>query len=57
VDPADPEVRTEAARSREILVELRATPFVERLDTALARGARDRAPAATTAESADRAPV
>jgi tetratricopeptide (TPR) repeat protein len=57
MDPTDPDARTEAARSRDILVELGATPFVERLDTAMARGARDRAPAATTAESADRAPV
>jgi class 3 adenylate cyclase/tetratricopeptide (TPR) repeat protein len=57
MDPTDPDARTEAARSRDILVELGATPFVERLDTARARGAPDPAPAATNVESEDRAPV
>ena len=37
LDPANPEVRAAAQRSREILVRLGATPFVERLDAALSR--------------------
>ena len=37
LDPANPEVRAAAERSREILVRLGATPFVERLEAALAR--------------------
>jgi tetratricopeptide (TPR) repeat protein len=37
LDPAEPGVRAAAERSREILVRLKATPFIERLDAALAR--------------------
>jgi hypothetical protein len=40
LEPADPEVRAVADRSREILVGLGARPFVERLDAAMARSAR-----------------
>ena len=49
LDPADPEVRAAAEAAREILVRLRAAPFIARLDAALARSA-DRAghPAAST---------
>ena len=36
LDPADPEVRAAAESAREILVLLEATPFVVRLDAALA---------------------
>jgi len=37
LDPADPDVRAAAEAAREILVRLGATPFVARLDDALAR--------------------
>ncbi len=37
LDPREPEVQAAAARSREILTRLRARPFLERLDAALAR--------------------
>jgi hypothetical protein len=37
LDPADPEVRAAADAAREILVRLRAAPFIARLDAALAR--------------------
>jgi hypothetical protein len=37
LDPADPDVRAAAASSREILTRLRAAPYLERLDAALAR--------------------
>jgi hypothetical protein len=37
LDPANPDVRAAAERSREILVRLGAAPFVERLDAALSR--------------------
>jgi len=37
LDPSDPEVRAAADTARETLVRLRAQPFVERLDAALAR--------------------
>ena len=40
LDPADPEVRAAGEAAREILVRLRAAPFIERLDAALARGRR-----------------
>ena len=59
MDPSDPDVRAEAERSREILVDLGATPFVERLDEALARGAAHRAatPPLVGAEAHDRTPA
>jgi class 3 adenylate cyclase len=37
LDPAEPEVRAAADAAREILTRLRAQPFLERLDTAMAR--------------------
>ena len=37
LDPAEPEVRTAAEAAREILARLRAGPFLERLDAAMAR--------------------
>jgi len=37
LDPAEPEVRAAADSAREILSRLRAQPFLERLDTAMAR--------------------
>jgi len=37
LDPAEPEVRAAADAAREILIRLRAQPFLERLDTAMAR--------------------
>ena len=37
LEPADPEVRAAAEAAREILVRLRAAPFIARLDAALAR--------------------
>jgi hypothetical protein len=37
LDPTDPEVRSAGETAREILVRLRALPFIERLDAALAR--------------------
>jgi tetratricopeptide (TPR) repeat protein len=37
LDPSNPEVRAAAQSTREILVRLRAQPFIERLDAALAR--------------------
>jgi hypothetical protein len=37
LDSADPEVRAAAEAAREILVRLGATPFIARLDAALAR--------------------
>jgi class 3 adenylate cyclase/tetratricopeptide (TPR) repeat protein len=36
LDPAEPEVRAAAAASREVLVRLRAAPFIARLDDAMA---------------------
>jgi hypothetical protein len=42
LDPADPEVRAAAEAAREILVRLRAAPFVARLDAALAGGGEGR---------------
>ena len=57
MDPSDPDVRAEAARSREILVELGATPFVERVDTALSRPPRERMEVSAMAESDDRTRV
>ncbi len=49
LDPAKPEVRAAAEAAREILVRLKATPFVERLDAAMARKeARAPAGSATT---------
>jgi class 3 adenylate cyclase/tetratricopeptide (TPR) repeat protein len=39
LDPADPEVRAAAEAAREILVRLRAAPFIARLNAALARSA------------------
>ena len=51
LDPSDPEVRAVAEAAREILVRLRATPFIERLDAALARAAEAQPDeAAATAE-------
>jgi len=37
LDPAEPEVQAAAERAREILVRLRARPFLERLEAAMAR--------------------
>jgi hypothetical protein len=37
LDPSDPEVRAAADTARETLIRLRAQPFVERLDAAMAR--------------------
>ena len=37
LDPAKPEVRVAAESAREILTRLRAQPFLERLDAAMAR--------------------
>src|SRR4029077_7849978 len=37
LDPSEPEVRAAGEAAREILVRLRAVPFIERLDAALAR--------------------
>jgi hypothetical protein len=39
LDPGDPEVRAAAVAARETLVRLDATPFIARLDAALARSA------------------
>jgi hypothetical protein len=36
LDPAEPEVRAAAERARDILVGLRARPFLERLEAAMA---------------------
>ncbi len=55
LDPADPDVRAAADRSREILVGLGATPFIARLDAALAAGPH--ADTTTQAPSGDRARV
>jgi len=37
LDPTDSEVVADAERSREILVQLGAKPFIDRLDAAMAR--------------------
>jgi hypothetical protein len=42
LDPSEPEVQAAAEAAREILVRLRAAPFIARLDAAMARSA-DRA--------------
>jgi class 3 adenylate cyclase/tetratricopeptide (TPR) repeat protein len=39
LDPSEPQVREAAARAREIFVSMGATPFIERLDRAMARSA------------------
>jgi class 3 adenylate cyclase/tetratricopeptide (TPR) repeat protein/ribosomal protein L40E len=49
LDPAEPEVRTAAQSTREILVRLGARPFIERLDAALAQRAAEPAAEAPTA--------
>jgi len=52
LEPADPEVRAAAEAAREILVRLRAAPFIARLDAALARSSdRTGHPAAPTTAS------
>ncbi len=59
LDPREPEVVAAAARSREILTGLRARPFLDRLEAALAAG-RDPASGAGTprpSEAADRTAV
>jgi hypothetical protein len=56
LDPADPAVRDAAAAGREILVRLRAAPFVDKLDAALARPSRETDPHRAEDEEAD-APV
>jgi len=56
LDPHEPEVQAAAARSREILTRLRARPFMDRLEAALARDTTT-TPAARPAESVDRTAV
>ena len=60
LDPTDPEVRAAGEAAREILVRLRAVPFVERLDAALGRVAvpvhRPAAIIETTSAGAAKAP-
>ncbi len=55
LDPREPEVQAAATRSREILTRLRARPFLERLDAALAR--RPETTTARQAEAGDRTAV
>ena len=58
LDPREPEVVAAAARSREILMGLRARPFLDRLDAALAASAPEMVVATSRAtEAADRTPV
>jgi hypothetical protein len=55
LDPTDPEVRAAAEAAREILVRLRAAPFIARLDAALARSSDPAGhPAAPTTASVAR---
>ena len=55
LDPAEPEVVAAAQEAREILVRLEATPLIERLDRAMARGAAPQgaAPSARQDASSD----
>ncbi len=55
LDPGEPEVRGAAERAREILVLLRAQPFLERLEAAMANPTRERGPLRSVA--AERAPA
>ena len=58
LDPALPEVAAEAQTARAILVELRAKPFIERLDAALGRGTEPAAKQQRAAEPvAEREPA
>ena len=58
LDPREPEVTAAAARSREILIALRAQPFLDRLDTALAVAGQGSSAAVSRPEVAiDRAVV
>jgi class 3 adenylate cyclase/tetratricopeptide (TPR) repeat protein len=50
LDPAEPEVRAAAGRAREILVELGAKPFVDRLDEATSRAPIDEGQGSEVAE-------
>jgi class 3 adenylate cyclase/tetratricopeptide (TPR) repeat protein len=59
LDPAQPEVRTAGAAAREILVRLKAKPFIQKLDEALAKaptpgGLVREAPAPTAVETGAR---
>jgi tetratricopeptide (TPR) repeat protein len=51
LDPIDPEVRAAADRSRQILMQLAAKPFIARLDEALSRAVGARSIEATTPQS------
>lgn len=57
LDAREPEVVAAAARSREILTGLRAQPFLDRLEAALAAVTAEPAAAGRPIEAADRAAV
>ena len=57
LDPADPEVAAAAESARAILVGLRARPFVERLDAAMARGSQPAEREAPTSPEPSAVPI
>jgi hypothetical protein len=53
LDPSETDVRAAAATARETIIELHATPFLERLDAALARSPTTRSVVVPSARTLD----